>query len=172
LAIPAALSREEPSGRRREERWRVRLGARWLDSRPETQLVTIHDVSPSGLLLETDEPLRTGSHLIIEMPGEITKICKTVWSSGKLRGATFAEPLTDAEMRELINSSPVIWPSFGRGMQPPTLEQSTDTSREISEDYHIDDIEKLPIAARLAIIVGTTIALWALICLGVWLAFW
>jgi hypothetical protein len=171
LAFPAILIREEPSERRREDRWRVRLGAHWLDSGPVGQSLTILDLSTSGFLLETDQPLRVGSHLIVEMPGEVTKVCKIVWSSGKLHGATFSESLSNAELRDLINSSSVVWPSFGVGTNAAASEQPADLSSKIFDDPRIYEDEKLPVAIRLLITFGTSAALWALIGVGIWLAF-
>lgn len=167
----AALIRENPSWRRRDERWRVRLGAQSLDSGPAAQSMTIFDLSSSGLLLETDQPLRTGANLIIEMPGEITKICKTVWNSGKFYGANFSEPLTDAELRNLVNSSSVVWPTFGRSLRAPSINHCADASPKNFDETYIDETEKLPLSVRLMIILGTSAALWAAIGIGVWLTF-
>lgn len=171
MAFPAILIREEPSERRREDRWRVRLGALWLDSGPVGQTLTILDLSTSGFLLETDQQLRAGSHLIVEMPGEVTKVCKTVWNSGKLHGATFSEPLSNTELQVLISSGSVVGPSFGGGAHAALSKQPADPSSEIFDDPSIDDGEKLPVATRLMIIFGTSAALWAIIGVGIWLAF-
>lgn len=171
MAIPAILIREEPSERRRGDRWRVRLGARWLDSGPVGQSLTILDLSASGFLLETDQPLSAGSYLIVEMPGEVSKFCKTVWNSGKLHGATFSEPLSETELQDLISSSSVIWPSFCGGTQATSFVKPADPSSVIIYDPRIDEVEKLPFATRMRIIVGVSAALWALIGVGIWLAF-
>ena len=171
LTIPAILIREEPQDGRREERWRVRLAARWLDSGITAQSLTIHDLSYSGFLLETDQPLKIGSCLVVEMPGDITKICKTVWNSGKLHGATFSKLLSDAELRDLISSSSVIWPTFRVRAPAASIEPPIHPSPEIFDELGSDDGEKFPIAIRLMIIIGTSAALWALIGVGIWVAF-
>lgn len=171
MAIPAILMREESYERRREDRWRVQLGARRLDGRPAAQSLTILDLSTSGVLLATDQPLRAGSCLIVEMPGETSKICKTVWNSGKLHGATFSEPLSQSELHDLVRSSSLAWPSFGSGAHPASSEQPADPLSEIVDDPGVDEGEKLPAAIRMMIIVGTSAAMWATIGVGIWLAF-
>ena len=171
MSFPAIIIREESSERRDEDRWRVRLGARWLDNSPEERSLTILDLSTSGFLLETDQPLKAGSFLIVEMPGEVSKICKTVWNSGKLYGATFSEPLSDNELQDLISSSSVVWPSFGGGRPTTSIMQPDDPSSEIFDDPRIDEGEKFPVAIRLIIVVGASAALWGIIGFGIWLAF-
>lgn len=171
MAIPAILIREETNERRLEERWRVRLGARWLDGGPEAQSLTILDLSSSGILLETDQALETGSHLIVEISGEVAKICKIVWASGRLFGATFSEALSDAELQGLISSSSVVWPRFGAGTQAAPIKRPVHPSPEDLDDRRVDEEEKLPVAMRFMIIIGVSAALWALIGVGIWLDF-
>lgn len=168
MAIQAILLRDEPSERRREDRWRVRLGARWLDSGSEARCLTILDLSTSGFLIETDQMLWADSCLIVEMPGEVSKICKTVWKSGKLQGAIFSEPLSEAELQDLIGSSAVVWPLFGRGARTASSVEPVEPSSQIVADPHIDDADKLPVAIRMMIIVGSSAGLWALIGASLW----
>jgi hypothetical protein len=169
LAIPAILNREEPSERRREDRWRVRLGARWLDSRPAGQSLTILDLSNSGFLFETNQSLSAGSYLIVEMPGGASKFCKTVWNCGKLHGAKFSEPLSERELQDLISSSSVVCPPFGGGTHTTSFVEPADPSLENFEHPRIDEAEKLPFAVRMRIIVGIRAALWGMIGAGIWL---
>lgn len=170
MAIPAILFREEPDERRGEERWRVRFGARRLDSNPAAQPLTILDLSSSGILLETEHSLGIDSCLIVEMPGDVTKICKTAWNSGRFYGATFSDPLSDVELRKLISSSCVAWPNFGVGTPPPSIGSLIQTSSNNFDEFRLDKGEKFPVAVRLMIFIGTSVALWALIGLGILLA--
>jgi hypothetical protein len=171
LAIPAFQIREEPTERRGEDRWRVRIGARWLDSGPAAQSLTIVDLSFSALLLETDQPLVTGSYLNVEMPGEVIEICKTIWNSGRLYGAAFSEPLADDELQDLINPCSVVWPPFGGETRMASSQEPAQSSSEKFDDARFDDVEKLPVAIRLMILVGTSAASWALIGVCIWLIF-
>lgn len=82
MAKPAILLHDVSDGVRREERWRVRLGVRTKDSKPAAQSLTILDLSLSGILFETDQPLKIHSYLIVDALDEVAKICRHVWNSG------------------------------------------------------------------------------------------
>lgn len=169
LAFPAIIIREGSLDRRSDERWRVKLGAHWLAGGPEPATLTILDVSTSGLLIETEEALKVGSCLVVEMPNDICKICKTVWTSGNIHGATFADGLNDEELQHLISSRPVFLPSFGNANSASIGNFQAPTS-ELLDNHPIDEGERLPLSTRIAIIVGATTGLWALIGAGTWLA--
>ena len=170
MAIRATLTREEAGDRRREERWRVQLGARRLDGKPADQLLTILDLSSSGMLLETEQPLGTGAYLIVEMPGEITKICRTVWNSGKFYGATFSEHMSDVKLRDLIKTSSVVWPKFGAGTRHISIDPPIQPTSQEFDDTLVDGDHKFSGAIRLTIIIGVSAALWMCIGVGVLLA--
>jgi hypothetical protein len=169
LTIPRVQIREELHERRRENRWRVQFGARWIDIAPECHFLTIHNLSASGFLFETELPLRTGSYLVVEMPDQISKFCRTVWTSGPLHGATFSEPLSDRELRVLTSASSLVQPSFGGRTTSAVIEQSTDPPLPILDERSLADSKKFPAVIRWTIFVGASIALWALVGAGIWL---
>ena len=170
MAIRATLTREEAGDRRREERWRVQLGARRLDGKPADQLLTILDLSSSGMLLETEQPLGTGAYLIVEMPGEVAKICKTVWNSGRFYGATFSESMSDVKLRDLISTSSVVWPKFGVGTRHIPIDPPVQPTSHEFDDTLVDGDHKFSVVIRLTIIIGVSAALWMFIGAGVLLA--
>lgn len=169
MALSAILIQDEKLGRRREARWRVRLGVRRLNGIDDGQLLDVIDLSNNGFLLETSEPLKTGSCLVVEIPGGITKICKMVWASGKLHGATFADPLTDYELEELISSASRAWP-IASGVPRGAPVDPVESAFASDGQYLSDEDEKLPLSMRLGIIVGLSIVSWVLIGTGAWLA--
>jgi hypothetical protein len=169
MVSPAIIIREESLDRRSGERWQVKLEARWLGGGPQPATLTILNVSTSGLLIETEEALKVGSCLVVELPDDICKICKTVWTSGKIHGAAFADGLNDEELQHLISSRPVFLPSFGNAGSASNGNLQAPTS-QLEDNHPTDDGEKLPPSTRIAIIVGATTGLWALIGAGTWLA--
>lgn len=171
MSIPAILIRDEPFERRVDERWRVRLGARWLDSGPAGQPLTILDLSASGFRIATDQRLKVGSYLIVEMPGEVNKICKTVWNTGRLHGAMFSEPLSEMELQDLIASNSAVSPSLANGVRVVAIEQPAERSSEIIHDPRMGEGTKRPVAIRLMIFAGASAAISALVGVGIWLAF-
>jgi len=170
LAFSAVLVQDEQLGRRRELRWRVRLDVRCHSGVRDGQLLDVTDLSKSGFLLETSEPLKTGACLVVEIPGGIMKSCKVVWSSGRLHGATFADPLTDCELRELTSSALRAWPSTSGVLQSASTDLVS-PAVVLDEKFRIEEAgERLPLPTRLRIIFGLSIASWAIIGTGTWLA--
>lgn len=170
MSIPAILIRDEPFERRRNERWRVRLGARWLDSGPASQPLTILDLSASGFRIETNQRLKVGSYLIVEMPGGVNKICKTVWNTGKLHGAMFSDPLSEMELQDLIASNSALSPSLTSGVRVIAIDQPAERSSETIHDPRLDEGTKRPVVIRLLILAWASAAISALACVSIWLA--
>jgi hypothetical protein len=164
MSIPTVITLETSAERRRDERWPVCLGARWLDARPDATAVGVVDLSASGFLVQIDRPLKVGTCLIVEMPGGLSKICKTVWNSGTYHGAQFSEPLCTAELQSLVASSlsiRVVKPDTDSGLDLFCQEEGYDAEEEAEE--------RLPFTTSARLIVGATALLWALIGASLWL---
>ncbi|MEL6876615.1 MAG: helix-turn-helix domain-containing protein, partial [Pseudomonadota bacterium] len=60
--------------------------------------VTVHNISATGLLLETGLPIESGETLAVELPqiGEVA--AEVVWVSGSLVGCAFAQALSPAAL--------------------------------------------------------------------------
>jgi hypothetical protein len=166
MPISAVMIRKEQEDRRKGERWLVRIRARWLDAGPDAKALTIIDLSASGFLIETEQPLPVGTSMIVELPTSAPKICRTVWSCGPYHGAQFSEPLNDQELDHLLSPTPEIWPegeetedAFERGLPGGGAARQAD-----------DDMASLSPGEKASLIIGATAALWGLIAAGVWLA--
>jgi hypothetical protein len=105
MSIPALLVRDESVNRRHDVRWRVRFETHGLDCGPKAPELKVHNASASGLLLETDQPLQSGTCMIIELPAKVCKVCRTVWNRSKFHGAVFPDPLSMSELRHLVGGS-------------------------------------------------------------------
>ena len=116
--------------------------------------VPIHNISGTGLLLESDVKLATGDRIEIELPhaGDITAV--VIWASGRLFGCQFEGPVSPAtlsavELKSAIGpapeladaavpapgveedqSAPVIDEAPGEPGEPETLLDLIDRSRE------------------------------------------
>jgi hypothetical protein len=162
-----ALVLEKPVERRREERWRVRFGARRLDARHHAQALTVIDLSASGFLIEVTQALPVGTCMIVELPKGVSKICRTVWNSGSYHGAQFSEPLSTAELESLLSPPPTIWPVTLE------LDDATDLGSLPQEepDHDADDNgERFSHTTSAWLIAGATAILWALLGFGAWAA--
>jgi len=168
LMITAILIREDLPELRREPRLCVRLGARGFDRGANEHPLTIMNLSASGFLLETDQALPHGSSLIIQMPGGVTKICRTVWHDGSRHGALFSEPLNDIELQDLVLADQT---AHSQTVAPGSrsANQIVVAPRAV-EDPVDEPAAKLPRAARLLLLLGASSASWGIIGTALWQA--
>lgn len=96
MVIAAHL--EESDGKPREPRRKLRLETQGaLPSGVETN-VLVHNVSATGLLLQSEIPLETGDTLEIELPENGATAAKVIWTSGPLFGCEFETPISAATL--------------------------------------------------------------------------
>jgi hypothetical protein len=161
MTIPAILFQAPLKDGRGADRVRVRLGAIWLDQQPYAHELSVLDISISGFLLETGEPLPVKTSFIVELPDGVCKVCRIVWSSGRFRGAVFSEALSEAELQNIIVAS------VARLSRPDEhIQQGAPSDHDIIDDWEprheaANDDDKLPFAARVRIIFGSAAILWA-----------
>ena len=166
--ITATLIREDLLEPRREPRLCVRLGAQGLDRGANEHPLTIVNLSASGFLLETDQALPHGSSLIIQMPGGVTKICRTVWHEGSRHGALFSEPLNDTELQDLVRAGQM---AHSHTVAPgPRSVNRIAVAPGTVEDPADETTAKLPRAARLLLLLGAGSASWGIIGTAMWQA--
>lgn len=81
--------------RRRSVRRALRLGVAAGDG---DELVTIHDLSLTGALLETSVPMLVGATFEVELPQAGTVEASVIWNSGEYYGCQFTLPITPAAL--------------------------------------------------------------------------
>jgi hypothetical protein len=79
--------------RRRSVRRALKLGVAAGDG---NDLVTIHDLSLTGALLETAVPMLVGATFEVELPHAGTVEASVIWNSGEYYGCQFPLPITPA----------------------------------------------------------------------------
>lgn len=79
--------------------------------------VQIHNISGTGLLLESDVILANGDRIEIELPhaGDITAV--VIWASGRLFGCQFEGPVSPAtlsavELKSAVGPAPELTPEL------------------------------------------------------------
>lgn len=129
--------------------------------------VVIHDLSATGLLLETKASLPEHSEIAIDLPGAGTAVAKIVWSSGTFRGGQFSTPLTETAVKVAHRRSKVVWPAFGHpGAQEARRENDPDPSpatagaTEQRQDNPVVQAERLPTGVSIPIMVLVSSLLW------------
>jgi len=101
------------------------------------RIVIIHDLSTTGLLLETNAALGLGSPLAIELPHAGRCSATVVWNSGKLFGCQFDTPISKAAVSAALLKSPA--PEGGESRFPRAGAAALDD----------DETGKLPLRTRL-----------------------
>ena len=87
---------EESAGQSREPRRTLQLETQGLTPSGDPAHVLIHNVSATGLLLETHTALAAGQHLVIDLPHAGATLATVMWESGHLFGCQFETPISAA----------------------------------------------------------------------------
>lgn len=88
----------KPSGAPRDPRRKLLLEARGTLGPDNEANVLIHNVSESGLLMESQAELKIGEKIDIEMPHAGVTRAKIIWNSGNLYGCQFDVPVSSATL--------------------------------------------------------------------------
>lgn len=85
-------------GTPREPRRKLRLAARGALSSGASTEILIHDISATGLLVESALPLAAGERIAVALPEAGETWAEVVWASGKLFGCRFDAPISLAAL--------------------------------------------------------------------------
>ena len=149
MAIEARLETFETTSRRTSPRRKLCLGSSLAAG---GQDVMIHDLSATGVLLQTTAKLETFDDLEVDLPEVGPTHAFVVWNSGEYFGCEFARPISRAAISAALLRNPAAH-------TPP---------REIKDDGVLELEEEVPssgisFSTKMRVIVGVSIALWAAI---------
>jgi len=150
MPVTARLETFEADDRRSQGRRRLHLESSLSVSGDE---VLVHDISTTGVLLETAAKLQPFESLQFDLPEVGAMQAVVVWNSGPFFGCEFATPIPRAAVSAALLRSPVA----------TKLLESSSALDEAHEAEILDHGERLPLAARGWIILGVSLTLWALI---------
>jgi DNA-binding XRE family transcriptional regulator len=88
----------ERPGERRGPRRRLRLEALGATSAGGATSVLVHNISATGLLLESAVPLAGGESISIELPHAGPTAARVIWTSGDYFGCQFDAPISAAAL--------------------------------------------------------------------------
>ena len=149
MAIQARLETLGASSRRTSPRRKLRLGS---TIGAGDQNVTIHDLSSTGVLLQTSAKLEAFDDLEVDLPEVGATHAFVVWHSGEYFGCEFARPIPRAAISAALLRNPI---------SSPPERGAGDTDALDLEDEAPSD--RLSFATRMRSIVGLSIALWSVI---------
>ena len=112
-------------------------------------VVLVHDLSLTGLLIETSADLSVGSDLAIDLPETGLRPARVVWNSGQYFGCQFHEPISTGGMSAALLMNPFV--------PEPELPYAFDGESVDGES------DKLPIRTRLWIMIGLALASWTVV---------
>ncbi len=113
----AARFEGDAANRRGDGRRMLRLGTTGKFARGDGA-VTVHNVSQSGLLIETREPLRQGDTFAVELPQAGEQSAEVVWADAPMFGCRFAEPLGAAALSAAqLRGDPLAAADAGAGAE-------------------------------------------------------
>lgn len=96
MTFEARLVTVLPRGRRRAVRHELKLNASSEAAPDDASEAVIHNLSPSGLLLETPAKLSVGQEVVIDLPETEPSTARVVWENDKFFGCEFDSPLPPA----------------------------------------------------------------------------
>ncbi len=127
MAISAYLqSPAADAGSRRKPRRKLQLNVPGADAGGEGLVVTIHNISQSGMLIECDAGLAIDDKIDVELPHAGVVTARLLWASGALFGCEFKSPISPAavsaaELRGL--AAPVSAVSAPDAPTPPGVSE-------------------------------------------------
>lgn len=84
---------------RQSARYRVSLPVRLRPDGLRMVTVSVGDISVTGFMAETDEPVALGAHVSIDLPGLGPMAARIRWTVGVRIGARFAAPIDVHKVR-------------------------------------------------------------------------
>jgi hypothetical protein len=145
MTIQARLETFEDTDRRASPRRRLRLGSTLSEVGHE---VVIHDLSSTGVLLQTSAELGAFDNFEIELPEVGATHAYVVWTSSDFFGCEFARPIPRSALSAAQLRNPIAVP-----MAVPTAELGSDEALA----------KQLSFAVKMRIILGASVLLWAAI---------
>lgn len=163
MAILAHLDpQQRASDRRVSIRRMLKLPVYGSTATGEVEGVIVHDLSVTGLLLETSEKLVAGENIEVELSERGRTRAIVVWNSGNYYGCEFDGRISSASVSAAVLRSPFDAPGLALAAGP---------AQQIASAVSDADEGKLPAMLRAWILVGLVVGTWAvLLALVNWLS--
>ncbi len=152
----ATIETTTDNRQRRRHQLFLEVEARGLDSGSGT--VIVHDISDTGLLIETDAELQVGEMIEVNLPQAGLMEAEIVWDGGRVYGSRFTRQLTSAAV-----SAARLGGRFTLTKPNSPAEQVVAQQSQYNAQYGIALNGELPIGAKLWIIFGLALSLWIII---------
>jgi transcriptional regulator with XRE-family HTH domain len=112
MVIQAQLKyRRQSQAQRQNVRRKMRLNVSGKTRDGQANQVLIHDLSTSGILVQSEEALAIGEIIEVELPRTGLRHIEVVWGSGNYFGCRFLEPVSPAAVSAALLSAEPERPS-------------------------------------------------------------
>lgn len=117
MTFEARFEEENAADRRAAPRRTLRLGASGQFAHGAVP-VTVHNISASGMMIQTDTPLSEGDSFALDLPEAGERSARVVWADAPMYGCRFTEPLgaaalSAAQLRADVAERPEPGEDFG-----------------------------------------------------------
>ena len=120
MVIQAQLKyRRQSQAQRRNVRRKMRLNVSGKTRDGQTSQVLIHDLSTSGILVQSEDALAIGEIIEVELPRTGLRHIEVVWGSGNFFGCRFLEPVPPATVSAALLSAEPERPSKPAASEEP-----------------------------------------------------
>lgn len=154
MALQARLAASKAGNRRSSPRRTLHLESTLSNG---AEGVVIHDISHTGLLLETTALLAERQTFDVDLPETGIVQASVVWRSSRFVGCRFAKPVSKAAISAALLRNPVP--------NPETIseERAWEKLGELCAVPAVSEERGLSLAVRSGIILGASMMLWGLI---------
>ena len=111
--------RRQSQTQRRDVRRKMRLNVSGKTRDGQSSDVLIHDLSTTGILVQTEETLAIGEVIEVELPRTGVRHIEVVWASGTFFGCRFLEPVPPAAVSAALLSAEPERPSNPAASEEP-----------------------------------------------------
>jgi hypothetical protein len=124
--------------------------------------IIIHDISPTGLLIETSQKFSSGDTLIVDLPERGATSATVAWTSGRYFGCQFELSIPVATVSAALLRSPVVdaIPTPNSGPDVAMLQSLVAEATEEDAEWQDD---RYSLRTRFLVLVGLTGLSWALV---------
>jgi hypothetical protein len=116
--------------------------------------VVIHNLSPTGILIETATQLATSDQFEVDLPEVGATVATVIWNSDTFFGCQFRNAIPPSAVSAALLRNP-----FAPAMPSPVSDERYEVG---VHDADFED-DRYPFGVRLRVILGLSAALWALI---------
>jgi transcriptional regulator with XRE-family HTH domain len=137
--MPIHATNEPPNSadeQQRADRLRVRLEVSGSLDQGKSTTVVVHNLSASGVLIESGSQLVIGQSVLIELPEAEAVLATVVWQSPPLFGCRFEQPLSRAALSaaQLRNPLPPAFDPVPQSTTFPTRELLPERLRRVRRE--------------------------------------